>query len=223
MLHEVRETLHTVTERLQQILKTVRRDPTRSESTPIDLNEIVAEMEASWGPMAADKWKLHLRVERGQEPLVVLADRSHLIQALENLIFNARDAIFEMRGRRREQARTEPSLSEEQRRQAIIAAAGWRGTVVLRARRDKDWGVIEVSDDGIGMTPEVRDSCLETHFSTKRDNALYEGNSTGMGLGLPFVQAILEHHRGRLQIESEPLQGTSIRLFLPLQGDKDKE
>ena len=37
------------------------------------------------------------------------------------------------------------------------------------------------------MTEEVRRRCTETHFSTKRDNAIYEGNSTGMGLGLSFV------------------------------------
>jgi signal transduction histidine kinase len=62
------------------------------------------------------------------------------------------------------------------------------------------------------MTEEVRRRCTETHFSTKRDNALYEGHSTGMGLGLSFVVAILEHHHARLEVESEPLRGTTFRV-----------
>jgi signal transduction histidine kinase len=65
------------------------------------------------------------------------------------------------------------------------------------------------------MTDEVRRRCTETHFSTKRDNAIYEGHSTGMGLGLSFVVAILEHHRARLEIDSEPLCGTIFRIRFP--------
>jgi signal transduction histidine kinase len=72
--------------------------------------------------------------------------------------------------------------------------------------------VLEVCDNGAGLTEEVRRRCTETHFSTKRDNALYEGLSTGMGLGLSFVVAILEHHHARLEIESEPLRGTTFRV-----------
>ena len=67
-----------------------------------------------------------------------------------------------------------------------------------------------MQDNGIGMTEEVRRRCTETHFSTKRDNAIYEGNSTGMGLGLSFVVAILEHHQATLEIESEPLRRGAV-------------
>jgi signal transduction histidine kinase len=66
------------------------------------------------------------------------------------------------------------------------------------------------------MTEEVRRRCTETHFSTKRDNAIYEGNSTGMGLGLSFVTVILEHHRATLEIESQPLQGAVFRASFSL-------
>jgi signal transduction histidine kinase len=88
--------------------------------------------------------------------------------------------------------------------------------VVLRTRREGDRAVMEVSDNGIGMTEEVRRRCTEPHFSTKRDNALYEGNSTGMGLGLSFVTVIVEHHGGTLEITSEPQQGTTFRVTLPV-------
>ena len=65
-------------------------------------------------------------------------------------------------------------------------------------------------------TDEVRRNCLKTHFSTKRDNALYEGYSAGMGLGLSFVAMVLEHHGGTLEIESAPLRGTTFRVRFPL-------
>jgi signal transduction histidine kinase len=214
MLHEVQQTLGTVTERLQQILRTVRRDPTRAEETVLDLDAVVRELEATWHDLARDKWKLDLVLE-ANAPLWVAADRSHLQQAIENLLFNARDATFEMRNHLRDAARREEGLDGAARRQALIDAAAWRGRVVLRTGRAGDAVLLEVSDNGAGMTEEVRSRCTQTHFSTKRDNALYEGHSTGMGLGLSFVVAILEHHQARLEIDSEPLRGTTFRLLFP--------
>jgi signal transduction histidine kinase len=215
MLHEVRETLGTVTERLQEILRTVRRDPSRSEHAPLDLNQVARDLERTWRDLARDKWKLDLAVELAQEPLPIVGDASHLQQAVENLLFNARDATFEMRSRLREQARRSPDLDPAARRQGLIEAAAWRGRVVLRTRRAGEGAVLEVQDNGAGMTEEVRRRCTETHFSTKRDNALYEGQSTGMGLGLSFVVAILEHHGAALEIESEPSRGATFRIRFP--------
>ncbi len=267
MLREVRKTLGTVTERLQQILSTVRRDPSRSELTRLDLNLLIRDLGRTWEDLAREKWKLTLTTQLSPEPLWIAGDLSHLQQAVENLLFNARDATFEMRNQQREEARknvasgqwleekvasrqwavvseekdvtsdqgpalppTAPSLSalspshwplatDEEIRQALIAAAAWRGTVVLRTRKEGDKAVLEVQDNGIGMTEDVRRRCTETHFSTKRDNALYEGNSTGMGLGLSFVVVILGHHQAALEIESEPLKGALFRITFPMIAD----
>lgn len=219
MLQEVRQTLGTVTERLQEILRTVRRDAHRAELTRLDLNEVVRDLERTWKDMARDKWKLDLAVDLEPDPLWVRGDLSHLQQAVENLLFNARDATFEMRNHQRTLARSaepRPEPGAGDRRQALIAAAAWRGRVVLRTRRQDGRAVLEVQDNGIGMTEEVRRRCTETHFSTKRDNALYEGHSTGMGLGLSFVTVILEHHGASLEVLSEPLHGTTFRVGLPL-------
>ncbi len=221
MLREVRQTLGTVTERLQQILQTVRRDPSQSEPVRLDLNELAHDVQRTWGDMAGEKWRLALRLELAEGPVWIEGDRSHLQQALENLLFNARDATFEMRNHLREQARhgTGRASSEgadSARRRALIAAAGWKGEVVLRTRREGDGAVLEVRDNGIGMTDEVKRRCTETHFSTKRDNALFAGLSAGMGLGLSFVVVILEHHRAKLEIDSEPLRGTTFRVRFPL-------
>jgi signal transduction histidine kinase len=216
MLHEVRQTLGTVTERLQQILRTVRRDPSRSEMNRLDLNSVAREMHRTWQELAREKWKLELDLNLSPEPLPIEADLSHLQQAAENLLFNARDATFEMRNHLREQARRTAGLDAQGRRQALIDAAGWRGAVTLRTRRLGDRAVLEVQDNGIGMSDDVRRRCTETHFSTKRDNALYEGYSAGMGLGLSFVVVILEHHRATLEIESAPGRGALFRASFPL-------
>ena len=104
----------------------------------------------------------------------------------------------------------------ETRKQALIEAASWRGEVELTDRREGDFAILEVKDNGIGMTDEVREQCLQTHFSTKRDNALYEGYNAGMGLGLSFVAVVLEHHGATLEIESQPLSGAMFRLRFPL-------
>lgn len=219
MLHEVRDTLGTVTERLQQILRTVRRDPGRSELARLDLNEAVADIARTWKDLAREKWKLELSLDLDTAggALWIQGDPSHLQQAAENLLFNARDATFEMRNHLRTKARQERTGAEQHGvRQALIAAVGWRGKCALRTRREGGHAVLEVWDNGIGMTEEVRRRCTETHFSTKRDNALYEGAAAGMGLGLSFVVVILEHHAARLEIESEPLRGTTFRARFPL-------
>ena len=216
MLNEVQHTLSTVTERLQLILHTVRRDPSRAEAAILNVNTVVIELEQTWKELAHEKWKLELVLElQSDEPLWISGDVSHLQQAIENLLFNARDATFEMRNHLRDRARQATDLDSQGRRQALIAAAAWRGRVVLRTYRREKEIILEVVDNGAGMTDEVRRRCTETHFSTKRDNAIYEGHSTGMGLGLSFVVAILEHHHARLEINSEPLRGTTFRIRFP--------
>jgi signal transduction histidine kinase len=220
MLREVRQTLGTVTDRLQQILRTVRRDPNRSELSGLDLNDVVRDIQGTWQDLAREKWKLSLTAELSPAPLPMEGDLSHLQQMVENLLFNARDATFEMRNHLREQARRAAKVEgvgpAGGGAQALIAAAAWRGSVVLRTRREGDRAVLEVQDNGIGMSEDVRRRCTETHFSTKRDSTVYTGDSTGMGLGLSFVETILKHHHATLEIESEPLRGALFRVSFPL-------
>lgn len=233
MLQEIQQTLGTVTERLQEILQTVQRDPHKFERVRIDLNALARDLHKTWAEQAQSKWKMHVDLELYQEsggkdqesagleptPLFVSGDRSHLQQTLENFLFNARDAISEMRNYLRKQARPEGAAGQgpldEAQRQALIAAAGWKGRVVIRTALVGGHPVIEVEDNGIGMTQDTRDHCTEPNFSTKRNNALYAGLSAGMGLGLSFVQMILEHHGATLQIESAPLKGARFRVRFP--------
>ncbi len=224
MISEVKQTLGTVTQRLQQILQTVRRDPSQAETSRFDIHGVLQDLFRTWVDLAREKWKLSLEIDLAREPntgetkpFLIEGDLSHLQQAFENLLFNARDATFEMRNQMREAARKESASDPKDalRKQAIIAAAAWKGRVLLRTRQDADGWILEVQDNGIGMTEEVRRRCTETHFSTKRNNALFAGLSAGMGLGLSFVTVILGHHGASLEIVTAPLQGATFRIRFP--------
>jgi len=216
MLHEVQSTLGTVTDRLQEILRTVRRDPNETTMARIDLVPFVRGLADTWRDVGRDKWKLQIETILPPDATWIEGDFSHLQQALENLIFNARDATFEMRNHLREEARR---AGAAERKQKLIDAASWKGTLVIKLSADPDAAILEVIDNGIGMTDAVREQCLQTHFSTKRDNALYEGHSAGMGLGLSFVAMVLEHHAADFAIDSTPLRGSTFRIRFRLPGE----
>ena len=81
------------------------------------------------------------------------------------------------------------------------------GELLLRTFRDGRSEVIEVTDTGTGMAPEVLARCFDAYFSTKKG---------GTGLGLAMTRRILEEHRGTVEVWSEPGRGTRFRLRLPL-------
>jgi PAS domain S-box-containing protein len=83
--------------------------------------------------------------------------------------------------------------------------------VVLRARRsrDRDAVVLEVEDNGEGMTAEVRRRALDVFYTTKP-------RGLGTGLGLPLVRGVVERCGGQLDIESKPAVGTTVRLIVPV-------
>ncbi len=70
-----------------------------------------------------------------------------------------------------------------------------------------DYAVIEVSDDGVGMSPELLENVFEPFFSTK-------GESKGTGLGLWNVYQIVRQLGGWLNVTSKPKLGTTVTIFL---------
>lgn len=89
---------------------------------------------------------------------------------------------------------------------ALDAIAG-PGDITLRTRAENQEVVFEVSDTGTGMPSEVRERCLEPFFTTK--------GTHGTGLGLAMVFGIVKRHQGTLEIDSEPGEGTTVRIRLP--------
>jgi signal transduction histidine kinase len=82
------------------------------------------------------------------------------------------------------------------------------GRIALRTSNENGDAVMHVSDTGSGMSETVRQRCLEPFFSTK--------GALGTGLGLSMVYGIIERHRGKLEIESAPGQGTTFIIRLPI-------
>jgi signal transduction histidine kinase/ActR/RegA family two-component response regulator len=90
------------------------------------------------------------------------------------------------------------------------------GTIILRTRRKEGQVILEVIDNGVGMDEATRKRCIEPFFSTK--------GRRGTGLGLAMVYGIMERHAGRIEIESEPGRGTTMRLVFPaLRADSPAE
>jgi signal transduction histidine kinase len=87
-----------------------------------------------------------------------------------------------------------------------------KGSLVLRGARREAGVVVEVSDTGAGIAPEVLPRIFEPYFSTK-------GADQGTGLGLPISKRIVEKHGGKLEVDSTPGQGTTFRVVLPLECD----
>ncbi|MGH8017462.1 MAG: hybrid sensor histidine kinase/response regulator [Opitutaceae bacterium] len=85
------------------------------------------------------------------------------------------------------------------------------GTLSVRTCGVGNWVCIQISDTGTGMTPETRMRCFEPFFTTK--------GKSGTGLGLAIVFGIVERHRGRLDLQSEPGRGTTFTIWLPASTD----
>lgn len=85
------------------------------------------------------------------------------------------------------------------------------GTLTIRTyRKDRGgraWAVVEVSDTGIGMDEETKRRATEPFFTTKGER--------GSGLGLAAVYGTVQRHEGFMEIDSEPGQGTTVRLWFP--------
>jgi signal transduction histidine kinase/HAMP domain-containing protein len=82
------------------------------------------------------------------------------------------------------------------------------GDLTIRTRGGSSGLLLEVADTGIGMDEQTRKRCLEPFYSTK--------GKRGTGLGLAMVYGIMERHEGRIEIESAPGKGTTMRLVFPV-------
>ncbi|MGZ4428084.1 MAG: sensor histidine kinase [Nocardioidaceae bacterium] len=87
------------------------------------------------------------------------------------------------------------------------------GDVTIRVKHVREWAHLEVTDHGIGISAAEMPN-LATRFF-RASNAV-TAEITGTGLGLRIVQAIVDNHGGRLEMESVEGEGTTARMVLPL-------
>jgi len=97
---------------------------------------------------------------------------------------------------------------------ALDAAPGEGVRLELVAR--EGLAVISVIDRGCGIRSENLPHIFEPFFTTKPGDK-------GTGLGLTIVQRVVNEHHGRIEVESEPDQGTTFRLYLPIAAEHSAE
>ncbi len=90
-----------------------------------------------------------------------------------------------------------------------IDAMGGKGELMLRTRRQNENVVIEITDNGPGIPPEIKDRIFEAFFTTKPPGI-------GSGLGLHISYNIVQEHRGGIEVDSQP-GATTFRVTLPIQ------
>jgi heavy metal sensor kinase len=90
---------------------------------------------------------------------------------------------------------------------------GAGGNVTLRVTRDRDAARLDVTDTGIGMSAEVLGRLFEPFF---RADPARSSTVDGAGLGLSLVKWIVDAHRGRIAVSSQPGHGSAFTVWLPL-------
>ncbi|TGC23704.1 hybrid sensor histidine kinase/response regulator [Escherichia sp. E1130] len=131
---------------------------------------------------------LALEIEAQSPAWPAWIDVSQLENAIINLVVNARDAMEGQTG--------------------IIKIRTWNQRVTRSSGQRQDMVALEVIDHGSGMSQAVKSQVFEPFFTTKQ-------TGSGSGLGLSMVYGFVRQSGGRVEIESAPGQGTTVRLQLP--------
>ncbi len=183
-LLEIRDAARRAGSLTRQLLAFGRRQVIAPQ--PVDLSQHLEGMRGMLTRLLGEDVDLVFDLAPGPEP--VMADATQLEQVIMNLAANARDAV--PRGGRVAIATRAATLAE---------ASGERA-----AGR---YGVLEVTDNGTGMTPEVKAQIFEPFFTTRR---------SGTGLGLATVYGVARQHGGFVEVESQLGRGSTFRVWFPV-------
>jgi signal transduction histidine kinase len=132
-----------------------------------------------------------LTVEGNGQPVTAYADFAQIQQVVTNLVMNAIQAMDsggQVWVRMGNQTRSEEP----------------DGT-------PSDYAFLSVEDQGMGITPEDLEHIFEPFFTTKHVGE-------GTGLGLSIAEGIIREHRGWMEVDSRPGQGSRFTVFLPEQS-----
>ncbi|MBI5374772.1 MAG: hypothetical protein HZA77_05020 [Candidatus Schekmanbacteria bacterium] len=149
----------------------------------IDPNNFIEEFFGSL-KYFLEQNNIELKKNISSEPASILVDREFFKQTLLNIVINSLQAMPEA---------------------GIISV----NTYLSAANYDflKTYYVIEISDTGCGISPDVIDKIFNPFFSTKEKKA---------GIGLSIVNNIMETHKGLIEVESKENKGALFRLKFPL-------
>jgi signal transduction histidine kinase len=178
---EVASLLHEIessTSRISDLVLAIK-EYTYMDQAAVQNVDIVKSLETTL-TILNHKLKQGVAVERDYQrvPLLVNSFGSELNQVWTNIIDNAIDAM------------------------------GGKGELRIRTYREDTCVVVEIGDNGPGISPGVQPHIFEPFFTTK-------GVGQGTGLGLDTVQRIVKKHRGNIQVSSKP-GDTRFQVWLPL-------
>lgn len=86
------------------------------------------------------------------------------------------------------------------------------GQITVRAGSDGERAWVEVSDTGIGMSPDVQARIFEKFFRAPQARQV---EAQGLGLGLSLVRQMVEAQHGQVEVDSMPGEGSTFRVFIP--------
>ena len=170
--------IESSTSRISDLVRAIK-EYTFMDQAPVQNVDIVKSLETTL-TILNHKLKKGVVVQRDYQrvPLLVNSFGSELNQVWTNIIDNAIDAM------------------------------GGKGELRVRTYREDSFVVVEIGDNGSGISPEVQSHIFEPFFTTK-------GVGEGTGLGLDTVQRIVKKHRGNIQVSSKP-GDTRFQVWLPL-------
>ena len=180
---EVASLLHEIessTSRISDLVLAIK-EYTHMDQAPVQNVDIVKSLETTL-TILNHKLKQGVAVQRDYQnvPFLVNSFGSELNQVWTNIIDNAIDAMH------------------------------GKGELRVRTYREDTCVVVEIGDNGPGISREVQPHIFEPFFTTK-------GVGEGTGLGLDTVQRIVKKHRGNIQVTSKP-GDTRFQVWLPLAG-----
>lgn len=189
-LEEIKRAAERAANLTQQLLAFGRKQ--MLQPTVVDLNALVAETEKMLRRLIPED--IEIRLELDPETRPVRADPTQTQQVLVNLVLNARDAM--------------------PRGGTITISTGNDQLTRSRVRHMSDvpaghYAVLTVSDTGCGMDAATLARVFEPFFTTK-------GQGKGTGLGLATAYGIVKQSGGHIEVESEPGQGATFRVLLPV-------
>jgi two-component system cell cycle sensor histidine kinase/response regulator CckA len=189
-LMEIKRNANRAAVLVRQLLAFSRKQTMRP--TILNLTDVVGDLRMLVDRLISGT-NVKLQVDYGRDLWPVKTDLSQFEQVLINLCVNARDAM------------PEGGLIRIKTRNLST------GDAVALNRPDipaEDLVMIEVSDSGTGIAPEIMDKIFEPFFTTKEVGK-------GTGLGLSMVYGIVKQSGGYIYPESELGKGTAFRIFLP--------
>lgn len=181
---------------VQRLLSFSRQQPLRP--TIINIRNLIEDIIPLLQRSLSSR--ITLSLEFNQEPLIARIDAHQLENALLNLAVNARDAMPDG-----------GSLTIHAQR-VSLDEAGCREYDVVQG----DFIRIDVSDSGAGMEPEIQARIFEPFFTTK-------DFGRGSGLGLSMIYGFAKQSGGDISVMSEPDNGTTMSLVLPVYDEIPEE